>query len=186
MCERARVRRGLCLALLLAACSSEEAPDAGSVPDAGTVQPIDSGPSELVEIGTGVDGFETLMADQVVGMVEGSQSGGRMGGYHVPGAIRVVGYNPSAMSVTLRVLRASDRAELGTTNRTRTLIPATDGYGFVIFDLRPALRDCCEAKNTALIMRAEVMDQDGKTGDAELAITGGPGCFDQTNRDICP
>src|SRR5688500_10565276 len=94
-----------CAALLLFACNSNTdddddvgdvgSPDALVITDSGTP---DSG-FDQVEIGTGVEMFETLTMNEVVNIILGPQGGGRMGGYHLWHAVRVRGFNPEGITM---------------------------------------------------------------------------------------
>lgn len=185
---------GLLAALvLLGGCTfGEDRPDA-SPGDANRVDAgdsgmdageMDAGEGPRVEVGTGYLEFEPLMEGQTVDLVSGPQGGGRYDGFHVWFGARTWEMNPEQISVTFRLLAASDRSELANLVWTTNFRPGKYGAQ-EIWGATPTISDCCLARSTPLVMRVEVADQDGRTAEAEIEVMGGPRC-ETFGMSVCP
>ena len=156
----------------------------------GAVAPTDSGAADAaappipVTVGVGINGFEPLLAGATVELVLGPQGGGRMGGYHIWTGVRVVGFDPVGILVTITVREAANRTERARVVRRLQLQP--DGEGFVAFGLNAILDDCCAVVGGPIIIVAAVEDSTGKTGSAEVEVNAGGICPDGNMRNICP
>lgn len=178
------------LASLGLACGSEGpagAVDASAI-DGGTTTGGDGGVATgpTVQIGTGLDRFESLTEDQVLPLQVGPQGGGRIEGYHIFSAVRVKGYATNNLLATFRILDANRQVQAEQARQFPRLQP--DGDAFVAYAVAPRVMDCCVVENQPVYLSVEVEDTNGLTGSDEMRVVAGPICEDPENQgqSLCP
>lgn len=192
-CAPSLVLAGLGLSLVAAvtACSDSDtgAGDGGALTDASAVVDAgaaDAGSQRSVQVGTGVDAFEPLVDGQMVSVVLGPQARDpvRMGGFHIWGGVKTVGFDPAQVRVQWKVLAGADRAELASAERNFRLQPFEDGHA--AFGIAAPISDCCSAAGTEVILWTRVADPAGAIGEDEVRVRVPAGnCRDAAQVDVC-
>ena len=163
------------VALWLAACGTS-GPGSTDDPDSGVAAGQDAA-TPTVEIGTGVDAFESIVEDQVLELRVGPQGGGRFEGYHIFSAVKVDGYDPVNLLATFQILSEDRQVQAEQARQFPRLQP--DGEAYVAFAVAPRLMDCCVVEDATIYLRVEVRDQNGLTGSDERRVHTSALCEDQ-------
>jgi hypothetical protein len=178
------VRRWAGSLLVLAVCSAcsgtsgdDDPADAGPEPDGST---RDGGVLEGdfgVEVGTGLVAFETVDGDDVLDLIQGPQSAGRYGGYHIWMAVRLVDIEPIDVDIITLSIETSTTVEAMVMRRPAGLPfePCDDGQCAAGF--APRLDDCCRVSEQPVTLKAFVIAKNRRMVSASVEAKAGA-CLD--------
>lgn len=135
-----------------------------------------------VEVGTGASAFVPVTESDVLMPVRGAQGGDRIMGYHLWGAARVKGLDPSRVTLDVFVEDADTNERRGRTQRISELEAVDDAY--VAYGLALRIDDCCRVENHRLRLRLVATDDHGTSGQDVRIVRGGM-CLGPSDEPIC-